>query len=75
MRALYFVILVLIVAAVAIFAFQNDDSVTLRYFNSSLTLPMSLLIAAVYVLGMLSGWTVVGFLRRSWGHAMERRQG
>jgi uncharacterized integral membrane protein len=72
MRALYFLILVLIVAA--IFAYQNDDSVTLRYFNRSMTLPISLLIAAVYVLGMLSGWTVVGFLRRSWRRALERRQ-
>jgi uncharacterized integral membrane protein len=74
MRALYFLILVLIVAAVAIFAYQNDDSVTLRYFNRSMTLPISLLIAAVYVLGMLSGWTVVGFLGRSWRRALERRQ-
>jgi uncharacterized integral membrane protein len=75
MRALYVLILVVIVAAVAIFAYQNDDSVTLRYFDRSMTLPMSLLIAAVYVLGMLSGWTVVGFLRRSWRRALERRQG
>jgi uncharacterized integral membrane protein len=65
MRALYFLILVLIVAAVAIFAYENDESVTLRYFNRTITLPMLLWIAAVYVLGMLSGWTVVGFLRRS----------
>jgi hypothetical protein len=35
---------------------------------------MSLLIAAVYVLGMVSGWTVVGFLRRSWWGALERPQ-
>ena len=28
----------------------------------------------IYVLGMLSGWTVVGFLRRSWRHAVERPQ-
>jgi uncharacterized integral membrane protein len=74
MRALYFLILVVIVAAVVIFAYQNDESVTLRYFNHSITLPMPLLIAAVYVLGMLSGWTVVGFFRRSWRRAMERRQ-
>ena len=72
MRALYIAVLVLIVAALAIFAYQNNDSVTLQYLGSSITLPMSLVIAAVYVLGMLSGWSVVGFLRRSWGRAMQR---
>jgi len=41
---------------------------------------MSLLIAAVYVLGMLSGWTVVGFLAAPGGvrwsaHSRERLQG
>ena len=71
MRALYSV-LVLIAAALAIFAYQNNESVTLHYFRRSITLPMSLLIAGVYVLGMLSGWTVVGFLRRSWLRAMKR---
>jgi uncharacterized integral membrane protein len=74
MRALYISVLVLIVAALAIFAYQNDESITLHYFRRSISLPMSLLIVAVYVLGMLSGWTVVGFLRRSWRHAMERPQ-
>jgi uncharacterized integral membrane protein len=61
-------------AALAIFAFQNDEIVTLQYFNRSVTLPMSLLIVVVYLLGMLSGWTVVGFLRRSWRRAMDRPQ-
>jgi uncharacterized integral membrane protein len=74
MRALYFCVLILIVAALAIFAYQNDESVTLQYFRRSITLPISLLIVVVYVLGMLSGWTVVGFLRRSWRRAMERPQ-
>ena len=74
MRVLYITVLVLIVAALAIFAYQNDESVTLRYFRRSITLPISLLIAAVYVLGMVSGWTVVGFFRRSWRGALERPQ-
>ena len=74
MRALYISVLILIVAALAIFAYQNGDSVTLQYFHRSITLPMSLLIVVVYLLGMLSGWTVVGFLRRSWRRAMERPQ-
>lgn len=74
MRALYIIVLILIVAALAIFAYQNNESVTLQYFHRSISLPMSLLIVIVYALGMLSGWTVVGFLRRSWRRAMERPQ-
>ena len=80
MHALYISVLVLIVAALAIFAYQNNESVTLQFFRRSITLPMSLLIAAVYVLGMLSGWTVVGFLAAPGGvrwsaHSRERLQG
>jgi uncharacterized integral membrane protein len=74
MRGLYVLILILIVAALALFAYQNGESVTLQYFQRSVTLPMSLLIVVVYLLGMLSGWTVVGFLRRSWRGAMDRPQ-
>ena len=74
MRVLYILVLILILAALSIFAYQNGESVTLQYFHRSITLPMSLLIVVVYVLGMLSGWTVVGFLRRSWKGAMDRPQ-
>jgi uncharacterized membrane protein YciS (DUF1049 family) len=74
MRVIYFLILVLIIAAVALFAYQNDESVTLRYLDRSISLSISLMIAAVYVLGMLSGWSVVGFLRRSWRRVADRQQ-
>jgi uncharacterized integral membrane protein len=74
MRALYISVLILIVAGLAIFAYQNNESVTLQYFHRSITLQMPLLILVVYVLGMLSGWTVVGFLRRSLRRAMVRPQ-
>jgi uncharacterized integral membrane protein len=73
MRVVCLLVLVLLIVAVAVFAYQNNDSVTLQYLNSSLSLPMSLLIAVVYVLGMLSGWSVVGFLRRSWRRVADRQ--
>jgi len=73
MRLFYFFILVVVIAAVAIFAWQNDDTITLRYLDRSMTQPLPLLIAVVYVLGMLSGWTVVGFLKRSLQRVTERR--
>jgi uncharacterized integral membrane protein len=65
---------VAIAPALAIFAYRNDEIITLRYFRRGITLPISLLISAVHLLGILSGWTVVGFLRRSWRRAIERPQ-
>ena len=65
MRVLYFLVLAVIVAAITIFAVQNYEDITLRYLDRELTVALPLLVAAIYFLGMLSGWTVVGFLRRS----------
>jgi putative membrane protein len=72
MRLFYFLVLLAIVAILAIFAFQNDETVSLRFFNRSIASPMSLLIGCVYLLGMLSGWTVVGFLKRSLQRVTDR---
>ena len=73
MRFVYLLILLVILAAVVLFAVQNNEEVTLRYFDRSLSSRLPVLIAVVYVLGMLTGWTVVGFLRRSFRRMTERR--
>jgi uncharacterized membrane protein YciS (DUF1049 family) len=65
MRFLCFLLLAAVAAVVIIFAAQNRQDVTLTFFNYTLSLNVSLLIAGVYVLGMVSGWSVVGMLRRS----------
>jgi uncharacterized membrane protein YciS (DUF1049 family) len=73
MRIIYFLILLIVLVAVIIFAVQNNDTVTLRYLDRSITSSLPVLIASVYLLGMLSGWTVVGMLRRSLKRVTERR--
>ena len=73
MRLFYFLVLVVLVAAVGLFAWQNTEPITLHYLDRSVTQPLSLLIAAFYFLGMLSGWTVVGFLKRSLERVTDRR--
>jgi uncharacterized integral membrane protein len=65
MRYFYLVLLIVILAAVIIFVFQNDEMVTLHFFAWQLMLRLAVLVAASYVLGMISGWSVFGFLRRS----------
>ncbi len=75
MRIVYFLILLILLAAVVFFALQNNETVTLRFFYRSVTSSLPLLIAVVYLLGMISGWTVVGFIRRSVRGLTERRRG
>jgi uncharacterized integral membrane protein len=72
MRVIYFLVLVVILAALAVFAVQNREDVTLNYLDRSLTWPMAAILGVTYVLGMVSGWTVVGMLRRSWQGIRER---
>jgi lipopolysaccharide assembly protein A len=72
MRVICLVILLIMLAAVVVFAAQNNEAVTLRYLDRSVSTTLPLLIAAVYLLGMLSGWTVVGFLKRSLRRVTER---
>jgi putative membrane protein len=72
MRIVYFLILVIVVAAVVVFAVQNNVPVTLQYLDQSVSTTLPLLVVVVYLLGMLSGWTVVGFLSRSLRRVTER---
>jgi putative membrane protein len=74
MRLFYLLVLLAIVITLAIFAVQNDETVTLHFFKWSVASPMSLLIGCVYLLGMLSGWTVVGFLKRSLQRVTDRSE-
>jgi len=51
--------------AIGIFAAQNTDVITVNFLTWKLAQPVALVTVAVYLLGMLSGWTVVAFIRRS----------
>lgn len=73
MRTFYFLILLLVCAAITVFALQNNEGVTLRYLDRSVSTTLPLLILAVYLLGMVSGWTVVGFFNRSLRRVTQRR--
>jgi lipopolysaccharide assembly protein A len=73
MRFFYWLILLIALGAVAIFALQNNDTVTLRYLDRSVSCSISLLLAVVYLLGMVSGWTVIGIIRHSLRRVTERQ--
>ena len=72
MRFFCFLVLAAAIAAVTVFAVQNDESVSIKYFDREISLPMAQLVGGVYALGMVSGWTVVGMLKRSIERVTDR---
>lgn len=72
MRVIYFLILMLLLGALGVFALQNQEVMTLKYLDRSVSCTAALLIAVVYLLGMVSGWTVIGLVRRSLQRVSER---
>lgn len=73
MRYLYIALIVLFTAAVLLFKFQNIQSVTVNLLTASVTLPLSVLVIAVYLLGMVSGSMLLSVLRRWMRGAMRHR--
>ena len=65
MRWLYLAIVVVFVAALIIFVFQNTESVGISFLALGVTLPLAVLVCVVYVLGALSGGSLYALLRRS----------
>ena len=65
MRWLYLAIVIVFVAALIIFVFQNTQSVGISFLALGATLPLAVLVFVVYVLGALSGGSLYALLRRS----------
>jgi lipopolysaccharide assembly protein A len=71
MRWVYLVLLVVIVTVIVVFVAQNRDNQTLMFFNQSITAPLYAFFIVVYLLGMWTGGTVVGFVKRAYQQAIE----
>lgn len=71
MRALSFLVLLGFAAILGYFASENNRPVTLEVFGNARDVPVPLLVLAVYLLGMFSGWFLLGLLKRSWQRATE----
>jgi lipopolysaccharide assembly protein A len=67
-------ILLVFLGAILIFASQNNQTVTISFLKRGLTAPNALVIVAVYLLGMLTVWTVVSYMRRSIQKVMQRSE-
>ena len=65
MRWIHIIIVVLFVAATAVFALQNLEVVTMSFLGFSVRAPLAVLVAVVYLLGMVTGGSLWALLRRS----------
>ncbi len=65
MRFVQALVFLVFLGAVGMFAVQNTEVMKFNFGSWTLTGPVALLTIAVYLLGMLSGWTVVAFVTRS----------
>ncbi len=72
MRLIQAGIFLAFLATIGIFAVQNRDVINVNFLNWSLSQPVAMVTVAVYILGMLSGWTVVTFARGSFRRVTER---
>jgi uncharacterized integral membrane protein len=63
MRYLYIGLIVVFTALVLLFKFQNLETATVSLFSASVTLPLSILVFSIYVLGMLTGGCLLALLR------------
>jgi putative membrane protein len=72
MRFILAIILLIFLGALGLFAVQNTDSITVAFWTWKVTGPVALLAIVAYLLGMLSGWTVVSFVTRSWRRVADR---
>jgi lipopolysaccharide assembly protein A len=65
MRWVYLAIVIVFVAAIVIFAFQNLGMVTMSFLGFSVNAPLAIVAAIVYVLGAFTGGSLFGLLRHS----------
>jgi hypothetical protein len=72
MRFLSFVLLVVVAVGTYLFATENNEPITVQLYNWHWTTRMAVLIGIIYLLGMFSGWFVVGMLRRSMERVVRR---
>ena len=65
MRYVYMTLIAVLAGIVVLFKVQNFDTATVSLFSINLTMPVSILVLLVYVLGMFTGAFMLQLVR-SW---------
>jgi len=72
MRFVQAVVFLALLVMIGVFAVQNMGLVSLNFLTWNLAQPIALVVVTVYLLGMLSGWSVLAFMRGSLRQVTER---
>jgi lipopolysaccharide assembly protein A len=65
MRWVYLIVIVVFAAAIVLFAIQNLGLVTMSFLGFSVRAPLAVLAVIVYILGAITGGSLLALLRRS----------
>jgi lipopolysaccharide assembly protein A len=65
MRWVHLTIVVLFVAVMIVFVIENREVVTMAFLGFSFRAPLALVVAGFYVLGAVTGGSLLTLLRRS----------
>jgi uncharacterized integral membrane protein len=65
MRRVYLIVIIVFVAAIAAFAIQNRELVTMSFLGLNVRAPLAVMAVIVYVLGAITGGSLFALLRRS----------
>jgi lipopolysaccharide assembly protein A len=71
MRFLSGLFLVVLVAGLVLLAYENNRDTVVNAWSWQADVSLPLLIGGAYLLGMLSGWWLVGMVKRSWRRVTE----
>jgi putative membrane protein len=74
MRVIQAILFLIFLGAIGLFAVQNREVITISFWDRKIDSSIALMAIVAYVLGMLSGWTVVAFVRRSLRKVREHPQ-
>ena len=73
MRWIRIAVFLVFLGLVLVFAIQNTQPLTVHFLYANVTAPVALLALAIYALGMMSGWSVVAYLKESIRSLSRRR--
>jgi len=71
MRVLSGLFLIALVAALGVLAYENNRDTQLTAWTWRADVPLPALLFGVYALGMVSGWWLLGLVKRSWQRVTE----
>jgi lipopolysaccharide assembly protein A len=66
MRWIYLALIILFALATLIFALQNLEATTMSFLGFRIRAPLALLAVVVYILGAVTGSSLLALLRRSY---------